>query len=170
MPEGISSWMSLPLQGPSGLPRCTVIVSSAEFIRFSSLPTGDLPLLAEPASPGGDLAVWAASRRQLIEEKLPQHGGIHPRGFGSARAVLRDSLLEEFSEGELPANSYFVNGSPIQLRAAYRAETVSFPWRQGDLLMLDNILVAYGWAPYAGSREILFGMAEPVTVEQVWIG
>ena len=45
------------------------------------------------------------------------------------------------------------------LRAAYRAETVSFPWQKGDLLMLDNMLVAHGRAPYSGPREILVGMA-----------
>lgn len=85
---------------------------------------------------------------------------------------LRDSLLAEFPDGDLPANTYYGDGSPIEpevldhLRAAYQAETVSFPWRQGDLLMLDNMLVAHGRAPYTGAREILVGMAEPVSEEQ----
>jgi hypothetical protein len=30
--------------------------------------------------------------------------------------------------------------------------------------------VAHGRAPYVGAREILVGMAEPVTAEQVGIG
>jgi hypothetical protein len=54
---------------------------------------------------------------------------------------------------------------------AYHAETVSFPWQQGDLLMPrhDNMLVAHGRAPYTGRREVLVGMAEPITEEQVRI-
>lgn len=89
--------------------------------------------------------------------------------------ALRDSMLAEFAEGELPANTYYGDGSPIepevldQLRAAYHAETVSFPWQQGDLLMLDNMLVAHGRAPYSGGRQILVGMAEPTNDEQVRI-
>ena len=87
--------------------------------------------------------------------------------------AIRDALLAEFSDTELPANTYYGDGSSIEpevmehLRAAYRAETVSFPWQKGDLLMLDNLLVAHGRAPYSGAREILVGMAEPLSQEQV---
>jgi alpha-ketoglutarate-dependent taurine dioxygenase len=86
--------------------------------------------------------------------------------------ALRDALLSEFADGELPSNTYYGDGSPIEpdvmehLRAAYRKATVSFPWQKGDLLMLDNMLVAHGRAPFSGSREILVGMAEPVGPEQ----
>ncbi|HVT17935.1 MAG TPA: TauD/TfdA family dioxygenase [Thermoanaerobaculia bacterium] len=87
--------------------------------------------------------------------------------------TVRDGFLAEFAAGDLPANTYYGDGSPIgpevmeQLRAAYRSETVSFPWQQGDLLMLDNMLVAHGRAPYSGPRQILVGMAESVGQEQV---
>jgi alpha-ketoglutarate-dependent taurine dioxygenase len=83
------------------------------------------------------------------------------------------ALLAELAESELPTNTFYGDGSPIepevldQLREAYRRETVSFDWQQGDLLMLDNMLVAHGRAPFTGRREILVGMAEPVTRDQV---
>ena len=76
---------------------------------------------------------------------------------------------------ELPTNTYYGDGSPIEpevmdhLRAAYRRETVSFPWQKGDLLMLDNMLVAHGRAPFSGPRQMLVGMAEAVAREQVLI-
>jgi hypothetical protein len=53
------------------------------------------------------------------------------------------------------------------LRAAYRRETVSFPWQKGDLLMLDNMLVAHARDPFSGPRRVLVGMAEAVDREQV---
>ena len=330
--------------------RRAVTVSSDSLVRFGSLPTGDLPLLVEPSSPGVDLMAWAASHRELLEEKLLRHGGILFRGFDlhgpedleafirassgesleyrerssprhavkgniytstdypanqpiflhnensyqkewprrlfffckvapggggetpiadcrrvrdaldpaireafarrkwmyvrnfgdgfgldwrtvfqtddrqqveehcrakgiavewkeggrlRTRAVrsavvrhprtgetlwfnhatffhvstlepgVRAALLDEFAEADLPANTYYGDGASIEpavmdaLRAAYHGATVSFPWHKGDLLMLDNMLVAHGRAPYTGAREILVGMAEPVSEEQV---
>jgi alpha-ketoglutarate-dependent taurine dioxygenase len=88
---------------------------------------------------------------------------------------LRDAMLQEFADGELPSNTYYGDGEPIEpevmdhLREAYRQETVGFPWQKGDLLMLDNMLAAHGRAPYSGSREILVGMAEPVRADRVQI-
>jgi alpha-ketoglutarate-dependent taurine dioxygenase len=85
---------------------------------------------------------------------------------------IREGLLAEFDAEDLPANTYYGDGTPIEpevmdhLREAYRRETVSFPWKKGDLLLLDNMLVAHGRAPYSGQRQILVGMAEPVTREQ----
>lgn len=80
---------------------------------------------------------------------------------------MSEALLAEFEEEDLPTNSYYGDGSKIEpevidhLREAYLKEAVSFSWRQGDILTLDNMLVAHGRAPYFGARRILVGMAEP---------
>jgi alpha-ketoglutarate-dependent taurine dioxygenase len=86
---------------------------------------------------------------------------------------VRDAMTELFKEEDLPSNTYYGDGSEIEpetlesLRDAYRAETVSFPWREGDVMLLDNMMVAHGRAPYAGERKVLVGMAQPMTWEQM---
>ena len=80
---------------------------------------------------------------------------------------VREALLQEFDEDDLPANTFYGDGSPIEpevldhLRGIYAEETVSFPWRCGDLLMLDNMLVAHGRAPFSGPRKVLVAMSDP---------
>jgi alpha-ketoglutarate-dependent taurine dioxygenase len=77
------------------------------------------------------------------------------------------ALLEEMGEEELPNNTYYGDGEPIEpevlslLREAYCAETVEFPWARGDLLVIDNMLVSHGRATYEGPRHLLAGMASP---------
>ena len=62
---------------------------------------------------------------------------------------------------------YFGDGSPIEdeildeIRAVLDAEQVTFPWQTGDVLMLDNMLVAHAREPYSGTRKVLVAMAEP---------
>jgi alpha-ketoglutarate-dependent taurine dioxygenase len=80
---------------------------------------------------------------------------------------IREGLLEEFEEIDLPNNTYYGDGSPIEpsvldeLRAAYTEEMVSIPWRKGDLLIVDNMLTAHARSPFTGRRKILVAMAEP---------
>jgi alpha-ketoglutarate-dependent taurine dioxygenase len=87
---------------------------------------------------------------------------------------LREVFLAEFSQEELPYNTYYGDGTPVEdsvveeVRRAYRDETVAFPWERGDLLMLDNMLVAHGRHPFAGQRKILTAMGEPYSDRASW--
>jgi alpha-ketoglutarate-dependent taurine dioxygenase len=89
--------------------------------------------------------------------------------------TIRAALLAEFKEDELPTNTYYGDGAPIEmsvldeLREAYRRETVQFPWEAGDALLLDNMLVAHGRAPFVGSRKILVGMADPFSDRETFV-
>jgi alpha-ketoglutarate-dependent taurine dioxygenase len=86
--------------------------------------------------------------------------------------TVRDSLLAEFAEEDLPSNSYYGDGTPIEpevleeVRDAYLKESVRFDWQPGDLLLVDNMLVAHGREPYAGPRRVLVAMAEAISSER----
>jgi alpha-ketoglutarate-dependent taurine dioxygenase len=87
--------------------------------------------------------------------------------------AIREGLLEEFAEEDLPTNTYYGDGSRIEpevldhLRSCYHAATTDFPWQAGDLLMLDNMMVAHGRAPFKGERKVLVGMSHPTTWNDV---
>jgi alpha-ketoglutarate-dependent taurine dioxygenase len=82
-------------------------------------------------------------------------------------AEMRAGLLAELREEDLPYNTYYADGSSIEPRAleivrqAYEEETIKFRWQRGDVLLLDNMLVAHGRSPFRGTRQIVVGMAEP---------
>jgi alpha-ketoglutarate-dependent taurine dioxygenase len=86
---------------------------------------------------------------------------------------IQQVLRAEFKEEDLPTNTYYGDGSPIEdevldeLREIYRQETVAFPWQEGDILILDNMLAAHGRAPYVGPRKVLVAMAEPFSRSEV---
>jgi alpha-ketoglutarate-dependent taurine dioxygenase len=85
----------------------------------------------------------------------------------SLASNLQQMMLSEFQQEDLPYNTYYGDGSEIEtqvieeIRQAYSEETITFPWQQGDILMLDNMLVAHGRSPYAGDRKILVAMGQP---------
>ncbi len=82
--------------------------------------------------------------------------GMHPETYRSYSSLMR--------EEEFPLNAYYGDGSPLDpdalahVREAMAAEMSLFPWRAGDVLVLDNVLTAHGRMPYTGARRILLAM------------
>lgn len=87
----------------------------------------------------------------------------HP---GSLDPGLREDLLMLVGESHLPRNVYYGDGSAISdadmavIGGAYEECAVRFRWRQGDVLMLDNMLAAHARDPYEGPRKIVVAMGD----------
>ncbi len=81
---------------------------------------------------------------------------------------VRESLLSLFGEQRLPRNVYYGDGTSIEdsviaeINEVYHQAETSFPWQQGDILMLDNMLAAHGRYPYVGQRKIVVAMGEMI--------
>ncbi len=83
-------------------------------------------------------------------------------------ADIAKTLLSLGRDG-IPNNTLYGDGTDIEpeviaeLRSAYESEKVVVPWRTGDILMLDNMLVAHGRQSFRPPRQIVVGMTEPCT-------
>ena len=83
----------------------------------------------------------------------------------SLEEEVAETLLDSLGEENLPRNSYYGDGSPIEpevldlIRSTYEKTKVKFRWQKNDLLLLDNVLFTHGREPYTGARKVLVGMA-----------
>jgi alpha-ketoglutarate-dependent taurine dioxygenase len=97
-------------------------------------------------------AVWFNQADQF-------HPSTHPK-------AIYDSILAlyEGREDLIPQTATFGDGSPIdpamldEVRRTAGEQMRLFPWQQGDLLLVDNMLVAHGRRPFKGPRKILVSM------------
>lgn len=93
--------------------------------------------------------------------------------ISAVESNLARELLAAFGERGVPRNAFYGDGTPIEpealadVRDAYRRTAISFPWEEGDVLMLDNLAVAHGREPYSGERRIAVAMAEPFNPDQL---
>lgn len=88
---------------------------------------------------------------------------FHTRGLDPA---IEASLRRTYREDDLPRHAYFGDGAPIpdsvidDVFEAYGKAEVSFAWRRGDVMLLDNMLVAHARTPFEGERLIAVTFAE----------
>jgi alpha-ketoglutarate-dependent taurine dioxygenase len=98
-----------------------------------------------------------------MEVWFNQADQFHPAGLGDKTASELYDILEP---DEFPQHVTFADGSPIPDRYIEHIQNrgldlaVDVPWRPGDLLLIDNILVAHGRRPFEGSRRVLVAMSD----------
>lgn len=126
---------------------------------------------------------WKDGGKHLRTRQVCQAVATHPKTgvtvwfnqahlfhVSSLNSEVRQTLLSTIKEEDLPRNVYYGDGSLIEasvldeIREIYQQEAVIFPWQEGDVLMLDNMLTAHGRKPFIGSRKVVVGMAEPFSV------
>jgi alpha-ketoglutarate-dependent taurine dioxygenase len=82
------------------------------------------------------------------------------------------AILEVLGEDGLPRHAYLGDGSPIDgatldhIRQAFDLETFLRPWEAGEVLLVDNMLVAHARSPYQGAREVLVAMGDSFASQQ----
>lgn len=126
----------------------------------------------------GIVCEWKADG-ELRTRQLCQAVARHPRThdmvwfnqahlfhISALEPALRETLLDVVAEEDLPRNVYYGDGKPIEdalldeIRAVLDEHKVTFPWQQGDVLMLDNMLTAHAREPFKGPRRVVVAMAE----------
>ena len=77
----------------------------------------------------------------------------------------KEGLLSLVRTAEnLPRNVFLGSNKAIDdkyfdnIRAAYETERIEFQWQKGDVLLLDNLLMAHSRNPYEGNRKIAVAM------------
>lgn len=86
----------------------------------------------------------------------------NPRFLGWLRYIglklfycRKDTLVDEVS---------YADGTPIPREDIYHIldvlqdQSIYFPWQEGDVMVLDNVLAMHGRAPFTGKRRILTAM------------
>jgi hypothetical protein len=81
---------------------------------------------------------------------------------------IRGYLVDVYGPAGLPFDTAYGTGAPVSaetvetINEVYRGVAVGEPWQDGDLLVVDNLRMAHGRAPYRGAREIVAILGDPV--------
>lgn len=112
--------------------------------------------------------VCQATARHPVTQDWVWFNQAHLFHVSNLPPAVQESLLAVVDDPlDLPRNVYYGDGSELEesalaeIRGVLEQCTVRFPWEQGDVLMLDNMLVAHGRASFKGPRQVIVAMAEP---------
>ncbi|MDQ7903615.1 TauD/TfdA family dioxygenase [Phytohabitans sp. ZYX-F-186] len=98
-----------------------------------------------------------------VEVWFNQSDQWHVAALGDETAK---ALAQIMPEEDLPQSVSFADGTPIpgdyavQVRDRGLESAVDVDWREGDLLLIDNLLVGHGRRPFTGSRRVLVAMSD----------
>ena len=93
----------------------------------------------------------------------------------SLEPELRELLQTVCQKEEYPHSTLLGDGTEIaphrieSLREAYLSGETRFEWAAGDILLIDNMLVAHGRRPFTGPRKVLVAMSTPNRWKDVMI-
>jgi alpha-ketoglutarate-dependent taurine dioxygenase len=85
----------------------------------------------------------------------------------------RAAMRQLFADEDLPRNVYYGDGTPIpddiieRIGEVYEQLCVETQWQRGDLIALDNMLVAHARRPFTGQRKIVVAMGKMMHADGV---
>jgi alpha-ketoglutarate-dependent taurine dioxygenase len=80
----------------------------------------------------------------------------------------RSALRQLFDDEDMPRNVYYGDGTPIpdetmdRIGDLFEELCVEFPWQQGDLIAVDNMLISHARRPFSGPRKLLVAMGQMI--------
>lgn len=118
---------------------------------------------------------WLSDERlrvTWIKPALIQHPFTHQwiwfnHGLFYHKSLLPVGAKDAFSEEDLPFSTRYGDGGAIEpvvieeLKHAFEVSSNSFALEKGDVLLLDNMLIAHGRKPFEGDRKVLVTMLQP---------
>ncbi|MDR4461474.1 MAG: amino acid adenylation domain-containing protein [Nitrospirales bacterium] len=153
-----------------------VDVSWQDFFR-----TPDRSVVEEMCAHNGMECLWMESdslRTRQVCPAVVQHpktgewvffNQIQLHHVSCLEPAVRESLLSMLGMESIPRNVYYGDGAPIddatvsEIGELYERTAVRFRWQEGDLLMLDNMLVAHARDPFTGPRKIVVAMGDMIS-------
>lgn len=87
--------------------------------------------------------------------------------------TTRASMTAIFTEEDLPRNCYYGDGSLIddaiiqEMSRIYEDVEITFAWHEGDVIVVDNMLMAHARNPFVGERKLLVAMGEMINHEMI---
>jgi alpha-ketoglutarate-dependent taurine dioxygenase len=79
---------------------------------------------------------------------------------------VRQSLLSIFKREDLPRHVHYGDGTAIEdsemdhIGEVLERNAIRFQWREGDMVTLDNMLVAHARDPFVGPRKIVVALGD----------
>jgi alpha-ketoglutarate-dependent taurine dioxygenase len=116
-----------------------------------------------------DDSLWTSSKRPGIRQhpvtgQSIWHNQSNLWHLSNFPHSTQAHLLKYVGEANLPTHAYYGDNTPIPVAELDHVRDVLwdnasiFPWQHGDVLVLDNYLVAHGRMEYEGAREIIVAM------------
>jgi hypothetical protein len=83
--------------------------------------------------------------------------------------AVRESIAAVYGAEQFPRDVRFGDGSVIdddtmrRIGEAYEQSSFAFPWQAGDVLLLDNMLMAHARRPFVGPRSCAVVLSDVIS-------
>lgn len=123
----------------------------------------------EPVSDGLELSthqICQATLKHPITLENVWFNQAHLFHISSLDEDDRETLLSMVNKDTLPRNVYYGDGNELNVEdlqhilKAYESEKIVFQWKRGDVMILDNMLMAHARNAFSGERKIAVAMGD----------